>query len=83
MKTKILQIMPAPVGMEAYYETDNRDEQGYVKAQGQLVSCLALCETTDDTGTYTEVRALIPEPDCDTLTFASELSGFLTVAHEQ
>jgi len=81
MKTKIIQITPAPAGMTAYFETDYRDDQGRVRADGRLVSCLALVETTDSTGTYTEVRAMIPEDSCDTLVFAAEHSGFIAVAH--
>ena len=81
MKTKIIQIMPAPAGMFAYFETDYKDEQGRNTANEQAVSCLALVETTDDTGTYNEVRAMVTEPDCDTLAFPGEHSNFLTISH--
>ena len=79
MTTKIIQIMDAPPGLEAYYTSDGVDEDRRTTAFGHPVICLALVETADSTGTYNEVRAMVISPDTDTMEFAQEISGFLAL----
>ena len=82
METRIMQIIPAPAGMEALIET-GADDRGRITACGQLVSCLALCEVANGSGgTCTEVKAMVILPDSDTLGFASDCGGFLTLVHD-
>ena len=81
MKTKIMQIIPAPRDVAAHFETDNVDRQGRTVAARVPVACLALCECTDSTGTYQDVRAMVFVPQQDSLELAGEVEGFLTITH--
>ena len=78
MKTKIQSIIPAPSGLTALYEAGGRTTAERVPAV-----CLALCDYTDDTGkSYQEVRAMVSMSQQDSLAFAGECEGFLTLTHD-
>ena len=82
MKEKILQIIPAPTGLNAYFNGGKLNEQGIIIAEMRPVSCLALIEEADREGNCFEVRAMCPAQDWDRLTFASEIDGFLAIAQD-
>ena len=82
MKTKIIQILPAPAGMTAICETQQIDQQGRAIAVEKPISCLALVEVSDDVGVvYQEVRAMRPMPGTDSLEFAGETDRLIELDH--
>lgn len=82
---RIKSICPAPVGLVAYFDTNELDQRRVHKAHRAPVSCLALVEmVNEDTGeTWQEVRAMITCDQQDALDFAGESDNFLTISHEE
>jgi hypothetical protein len=82
MQEKIIQIMPAPAGLLANYETGKLDEQGQMTCFTRPVTCLALVEVTTDSGIRSEVRAMRPAHGCDQLEFATGGDKFVAITHK-
>ena len=83
MKEKIIQIIPAPAGLMAYFHDDSipLDDQGRGTATSQPVCCLALVEVECASGIEREVRpmTIVSEGYAD---FPTDANNFVAVDYD-